>query len=269
LSTPRSTIVMSCAVLVDGIASAIADRAELTPEQKQARAAEVWTMLDQFQPQDALQVMLIGQAMVFNDLIADGARDILGGKLNSLKLRAQSNLNGMNRALHQNLGLFLRLRDKAAAAASEASTAAVAEPRQPRRSAAKAQAQAPAEPAAAPPARPVTAQTEAAPNAGDGKSAPRDAAATSPATAPVAEPSWLDEPYTTWVIETPAAAHARGIAEPEALAAADEAPRPAEVQEFDEAMLEPRVGPRRRAASADSAASASARVAVRELVGTS
>ena len=93
-------------------------------------------MIDAFRPADPLQTMLVGQAVMFNELLADGARDVLAGMTGAPKLRAQSNLNGMNRSLHQNLGLFLRLRDAAEAAAAEAAREA-AEPPQPRATAVK------------------------------------------------------------------------------------------------------------------------------------
>src|ERR1019366_5479955 len=113
-----------------------------------------------------LQIMLVGQTVMFNELLADGARDVLSGMTDTMKLRAQSNLNGMNRALHQNLGLFLRLRDKAEAAATEAARKAadppgaivLAEPAPSRAAAASAQPpkRAPTV-SATPPAPPVSA----------------------------------------------------------------------------------------------------------------
>jgi hypothetical protein len=105
-------------VLLDGLISGIADRGNRSPADKAARARDLWAVIAACEPQDAIQTMLIGQALMFNELIADGGRDVLAGMMDTLKLRAQSNVNGMSRALHQNVGTFLRLRDKSDAAAA-------------------------------------------------------------------------------------------------------------------------------------------------------
>jgi hypothetical protein len=174
MSTPNAT-----GILLDGIVTALADRSYLTQEQKQERAGDIWALIETFHPQDPLQIMLIGQALLFNDLLADGARDVLHGMVDTLKLRAVSNVNALNRSLHQNLSMFLRLRDKSAPVANES-----------------------AHQAAAPPE-------------------PKPEEATPP---PKEEASWIDEPFTTWVVETPAEAFARETAERESLAEFDQPP---------------------------------------------
>jgi hypothetical protein len=102
--------------LLDGLISGIADRGNRGPADKAARARDLWAVIAACEPQDAIQTMLIGQALMFNELIADGGRDVLAGMMDTLKLRAQSNVTGMSRALHQHVGTFLRLRDKSDAA---------------------------------------------------------------------------------------------------------------------------------------------------------
>jgi len=189
----KSQPVNAAGILLDGIVAALSDRSYLTPEQKQARGAEIWAVIEAFHPQDPLQIMLIGQALLFNELLTNGAHDVLRGMVDTLKLRAQSNVNALNRSLHQNLGTFLRLRDKSAPTANDG-----------------------ARPAAKPAAAPVEARPPE-PKTADAPSPPGTAQ-------PEEEASWIDEPYTTWVIETPAEAFARETAEREASAAkADEA----------------------------------------------
>ena len=102
--------------LLDGLISGIADRGNRAPADKAARARDLWAVIAECEPQDAIQTMLIGQALMFNELIADGGKDVLAGMMDTLKLRAQSNVTGMSRALHQHVGTFLRLRDKSDAA---------------------------------------------------------------------------------------------------------------------------------------------------------
>jgi hypothetical protein len=98
--------------LLDGLISGIADRGNRTPADKAARTRDLWAVIAACEPQDAIQTMLIGQALMFNELIADGGKDVLAGMMDTLKLRAQSNVTGMSRVLHQHVGTFLRLRDK-------------------------------------------------------------------------------------------------------------------------------------------------------------
>jgi hypothetical protein len=102
--------------LLDGLISGIANRGNGGPADKAARARDLWAVIAACEPQDAIQTMLIGQALMFNELIADGGKDVLAGMMDTLKLRAQSNVNGMSRSLHQHVGTFLRLRDKSDAA---------------------------------------------------------------------------------------------------------------------------------------------------------
>jgi len=115
LSTSQSNDARIAGVLLSGMVAALADRAELNHAQKDARASGVWSLISTFEPRDQIQMILIGQMLMFHELIADGGRDVMRGMMDTLKLRAQSNLNAMNRSLHQNLGMFLRLRDKSEA----------------------------------------------------------------------------------------------------------------------------------------------------------
>jgi hypothetical protein len=146
--------------LLDGLISGIADRGNRSPADKAARARDLWAVIAACEPQDAIQTILIGQALMFNELIADGGKDVLAGMMDTLKLRAQSNVNGMSRALHQHVGTFLRLRDKsdAAVAATNAKVSETVEAAQrvldsaKRPPAAKAAAEAPRRDPSSPPA---------------------------------------------------------------------------------------------------------------------
>jgi hypothetical protein len=114
LSATRSDASHLAKAVLDSLISAMSGRG--TPAEKAARARDLWAVVAACEPQDAIQTMLIGQALMFSELIADGGKDVLGGMMDTLKLRAQSNVNGMSRSLHQNVGMFLRLRDKSDAA---------------------------------------------------------------------------------------------------------------------------------------------------------
>jgi hypothetical protein len=64
--------------------------------------------------------MLIGQCLLFNELVADGGRNVLIGTMDSPKPRAQSKVNALGRSLHQSIKTFLRPRDKSSAAVAPA-----------------------------------------------------------------------------------------------------------------------------------------------------
>ena len=116
MSTTHADASHLARALLDGLISGIADRGNRSPADKAARARDLWAVIAECEPQDAIQTMLIGQALMFNELVADGGKDVLAGMMDTLKLRAQSNVNGMSRTLHQHVGMFLRLRDKSDAA---------------------------------------------------------------------------------------------------------------------------------------------------------
>jgi hypothetical protein len=118
LSATQSDASHLARAVLDGLISAMSGRGNPGPENKAARARDLWAVVAACEPQDAIQTMLIGQALMFNELIADGGRDVLAGMMDTLKLRAQSNVTGMGRVLHQHVGTFLRLRDKSDAAAA-------------------------------------------------------------------------------------------------------------------------------------------------------
>jgi hypothetical protein len=118
LSATHSDASHLARAVLDGLISAMSGRGNPAPADKANRARDLWAVVAACEPQDAIQTMLIGQALMFNELIADGGKDVLAGMMDTLKLRAQSNVNGMGRVLHQHVGTFLRLRDKSAAAAA-------------------------------------------------------------------------------------------------------------------------------------------------------
>jgi hypothetical protein len=116
LSATHSDASHLARAVLGGLISAMSDRGNPAPADKAARARDLWAVVASCEPQDAIQTMLIGQALMFNELIADGGKDVLAGMMDTLKLRAQSNVTGMSRTLHQHVGTFLRLRDKSDAA---------------------------------------------------------------------------------------------------------------------------------------------------------
>ena len=77
-------------------------------------------------PRDVLQMMLAGQAAMFNALIADAGRDVLRGMADTLKLRAQANVTGMGRVLSKHLDTLIRLRGRLPSVRAKGKAAAAA-----------------------------------------------------------------------------------------------------------------------------------------------
>jgi hypothetical protein len=199
LTSPPSVDANTDSVLLDGVIGALCGGENLTAAQKEARAREIRAVIAETRPGDAMQTMLLGQCLMFNAVIADAGKDLLHRTSDALKLRAQSNLNGLNRTLRQNVSMFLKLRDtgqddagvKTRASKQRLEHSKTVVPRTP-------DAVAAAEPplqADAPPAnetvRPARTPT------------------------PEEDGSWVFEPCPTWLIETPAEEVARLQAAPE------------------------------------------------------
>jgi hypothetical protein len=188
LSMPEDALYL----MMEGIVTALSDRPHLSQAEKQTRANAAWPMISSFQPENSVQMVLAGQSLIFSDLVADAARDVTRGVPAPLKPKAQSNVIAMNREFHKTLRLFLSEQQKSMTERDEAREASEQRQAQP---------------------DPIVATPPAEPPSG----APRQEPV--PLEAPVPEEtSWLDEPTVTWVVETPAEAHAREVAEREALA---------------------------------------------------
>jgi hypothetical protein len=109
---PAPILISACC---DDIISALADRPGASEAARLAIARGSMSLILSFLPQDVLQMMLAGQAVLFNRLAADGARDVLRGMKDTLKLRAQTNVTNMGRLTAKHLDTLIRLQDRHAA----------------------------------------------------------------------------------------------------------------------------------------------------------
>ena len=108
------------ASMFGGVMNALGDRAGLSPAQKQARETATVAMIMAFLPRDGLEMMFASQAVMFHELAADAAHDVLSGLEPALKLKAQSNTIAMGRLVHENLDRLLKLRARPAEGQIEA-----------------------------------------------------------------------------------------------------------------------------------------------------
>ncbi len=197
---------------LDGIVRAISDRGNQTEPQRLAKANDALILILSFLPCDAIDTMLAGQTVLFNEVLADSARDVLRGMADTMKPRALSGIISLGRLIHGHL-------DRLKARGVQPYRTEVASPQPEKREAPAAMPpnpKPPQPPRPAAPAQPTPPRTAPIPAATGTKpptpvEAKRDAttAQTSPA-----ETSWLDSPYEQWVIETPADLAARAARTP-------------------------------------------------------
>ena len=88
---------------LDGIVHALSDRGGQTEAQREAKAGQFRTLILSFQPRDVVEAELAGQAVLFHEVLADSARDVLRGMDDTLKLRAISGLISMGRIVQGNI----------------------------------------------------------------------------------------------------------------------------------------------------------------------
>jgi hypothetical protein len=84
---------------LDGIVHAISDRPGLSEARRRDRANETLTLILSFLPRDVVEMTLSGHTVLFNELIADSARDVLRGMTDEMKLKSLSGLVNMARVV--------------------------------------------------------------------------------------------------------------------------------------------------------------------------
>lgn len=186
---------------LNGIVAALADRGEQSGPEYEARRTGAWTLIQSFQPRDAIDLLLVGQLVAINELFADGTRDVLRGTTDSLKQRTRSSLLAMARLTQGHLDRLEKRRSQAEIAEPRAAQCAAAPPSAAPETLATPYAPREPEIAAASPASPAAKST---PKASGTQSPPEPAQPIAPPAPPPQEPSWLDEPYQEWLLETPA-----------------------------------------------------------------
>lgn len=112
---------------LDGIAAALSGRGGQTEEQRRTCADQARMLILSFQPRDTIDLTLSGQTVLFNELIADGARDVLSGLASPQKARAISGIVALGRLVQ---GHIDRL-DRRAPRSAPAPAADVAVPAEP------------------------------------------------------------------------------------------------------------------------------------------
>jgi len=217
---------ISCAAL-DGIVRALSGRGGETEAEREAQADQFRTMILSFQPRDVVEMQLAGHAVLFTELLADSARDLLSGMDDTRKPRAIAGLISMGRLVLGNL-------DRLEKRGNRPYRTEVASAREDERAPAGVRAMDTERSGRtghdpdAPPGGPSPAAVDATP----AETAAPDRCDTNAETRaePAAdETSWLDEPFVQWLIETPA-----DLARKSGLVAATEAEAPTQTADPDD-----------------------------------
>jgi hypothetical protein len=97
---------------LDGITGALSGRPSVPDDQRLAFADAVLRRILSFLPQDMVQLMLAGQAVLFSALTSDAACDILRGMADPMKTRARSQVNAMGRLVSKHLDTLIKLQGR-------------------------------------------------------------------------------------------------------------------------------------------------------------
>jgi hypothetical protein len=103
-ATPyRPTAASLAGLTIDGIVAVLVDRPWMDQEARANRVTDIWSLIAAFHPQDPFEIMEIGQCLLFNDLVADGARDVLAATEDRPKARARAHTIAMSRELNKHM----------------------------------------------------------------------------------------------------------------------------------------------------------------------
>lgn len=101
-------------LVLNDIIEALTNRASMTQPRRDAIAHMVRAMVLGLCPQDVMQLMVAGKAVLFHALTIDAARDVPHDDAGSLKFRAQSAVAALGRTMTRNLEMLTRLQTRAA-----------------------------------------------------------------------------------------------------------------------------------------------------------
>jgi hypothetical protein len=99
-------------VVINDVASAIAERHGETPEQRSIRFKAASGMIKGFRPRDAIEAMLASQCVMLQELMIDNVRHAFGGEAVSPRPGPGGTLVGMSSAFRGNLNQLRRYRQR-------------------------------------------------------------------------------------------------------------------------------------------------------------
>ena len=99
--------------MMRGLLDTVADRPDLSPgRQNSLKQTTVCTVMA-FNPRDPLEAMLASQCVVYDHLMHDGARDLLRGQAEPIKLKARPGILSAGKTFLAAMGMMLRMQQRA------------------------------------------------------------------------------------------------------------------------------------------------------------
>jgi hypothetical protein len=99
--------------MMRGLLDTVADRPDLSPgRQNSLKQTTVCTVMA-FNPRDPLEAMLASQCVVYDHLMHDGARDLLRGQAEPVKLKARPGILSAGKMVLAAMGMMLRMQQRA------------------------------------------------------------------------------------------------------------------------------------------------------------
>jgi hypothetical protein len=100
--------------LLRGIVEAVADRPGETEARRFDRQQTAAFSVMGFRPRDAVEIMVSGQCVMFNHVLADGTRDLLRAEMEAIRLRIRPQLTAMGNTFLKHLAQLTRLQTRPA-----------------------------------------------------------------------------------------------------------------------------------------------------------
>lgn len=98
--------------LIGDIIHTVADKPGLSPERKAAARQTVICTLMAFQPRDPVETMIAGQCIVYDHLLRDGARDVLRGQSDEVKIKSRIGILSTGKVFLQTLTMLTRMQGR-------------------------------------------------------------------------------------------------------------------------------------------------------------
>src|ERR1700733_7682288 len=115
--------------IIRGIIDTVGDKPGLSPERQSAAQQTLVCTIMAFNPRDPLETSIAGQCLIYDHIMRDGARDLLRGQQEEIKIRNRAGVLGAGKLFLQTMAALDRIQSRNAkslafAVAQQAATAA-------------------------------------------------------------------------------------------------------------------------------------------------
>jgi hypothetical protein len=99
--------------LIRGVLDTVADNPNHSPERREATRQTVVCSLMSYNPRDAIETMLAGQCIVYDAVMRDGARDLLRGQAELIKIKARPGILAAGKIYLDTTEMIVRMQGRA------------------------------------------------------------------------------------------------------------------------------------------------------------